>query len=277
MSISSKENATRDQLEALYAQYNRAEYVSPDPLETVYRYDSREDREIVGLIAAGLAYGRVAQILKSIDIVLKVMGESPRDFVTHVTRAQLCSYYAGFKHRWTTSEELVDFLEGIGAAVNRRGSLEQCFVAHHDPDAPTTLDGLKGFITEVGPTSSLLSDPSKTSACKRLHLYMRWMVRNDEVDPGCWKAVAPSQLIVPLDTHLFAIGKAFGFTKRKQPNLSAALDLTESFRAMTPEDPLRYDFVLTRFGIRSELDRDALIAEHTAVAKPKRKRKQRRS
>ena len=143
---------------------------------------------------------------------------------------------------------------GIGRAIDEFGSLERCFGEHHDEGAETTQRGLVGFVSALSPCNSLVSDPTKNSACKRLHLFLRWMVRHDEVDPGCWNSIRPSQLIVPLDTHMFSVAQAFGFTARKQPNLPAALDITEAFRGLRPDDPLRYDFVMTRFGIRRELD-----------------------
>lgn len=249
-------------LEDLYVEYNRRRYVSPDPLEWVYRYEAVADREVAGLVAASLAYGRVESILNSVERVMTPMGESPCAFLCNVSRAELDALYSSFKHRWTTSDELVEFLAGIGQVINEYGSLERCFGEHHGTKAQTTQAGLAGFVDALGACSSLLSNPTKNSACKRLHLYLRWMVRHDDVDPGCWSSVSPSQLIVPLDTHMFTVGKGFGFTERKQPNMQAALDITEAFRVLCREDPLRYDFVLTRFGIRRELDMKELLSLH---------------
>lgn len=257
----SKSERFAELLQNLYARYNHRRYIRPDPLEWVYRYEAVADREVAGLVAASLAYGRVSSILSSIERVMAPMGDSPHEFVRHASSAELDSHFSSFKHRWTTGDELVLFLRGIGRAIDEFGSLERCFAQHHDERAETTQKGLAGFVSELGPCTSLLSDPTKTSACKRLHLFLRWMVRSDDVDPGCWSSISPSQLIVPLDTHLFSVGRAFGFTERKQPNLQAALEITEAFRALSPKDPLRYDFVLTRFGIRRELDMNDLLAK----------------
>ena len=253
----------REVLEEHYKAFNHRDWIHPDPLEVVYRYASAQDREVVGLIAACLAYGRVNQILRSIEKVLAILDPSPSECLAHADAKWLKERLLGFKHRWTTAEELVSFLRGIGEVLGRFGSLEQCFLAHHRQSEETTSPGLRGFAGELvnrGRPTSLVSAPEKGSACKRLHLYLRWMVRSDCVDPGCWRGVSPSQLVVPLDTHMHRIGLALGMTRRKQANLAAALDVTRAFRTLCPEDPVRYDFSLTRLGIRQETDLDGFLA-----------------
>lgn len=261
-------------LDDLYASFNAREWIHPDPLEFVYRYEDPRDREVVGLIAACLAYGRVAQILTSVSRVLEALGPSPHKRLVELDARALTDRLAGFKHRWTTTEETVGFLLGIGSVLERFGGLEACFLEHHSTDADSTLQGLAGFARELrggDAPSSLLSSPEKGSACKRLHLYLRWMVRSDSVDPGCWNGVSPSQLIVPLDTHMHRVARSLNATRRKQANLAAAIDLTRAFRELVPDDPVRFDFALTRLGIRQELDLDDfLLACGQLAAKPGR-------
>jgi uncharacterized protein (TIGR02757 family) len=170
----------------------------------------------------------------------------------------------GFRHRWTDDEDLGALLCGMRATLRRHGSLEACFRAHQPASAGNCLPGLAGLIGELGAFktgNSLLPDPTRGSACKRLHMYLRWMVRRDDVDPGCWTTVTPSLLLVPLDTHLHRVTRAWRMTRRKQADLKAAEEVTGVFRRMVPEDPVRYDFVLTRFGIRPDMDMKALIAD----------------
>jgi uncharacterized protein (TIGR02757 family) len=245
-------------LDRIYHRYNRREFVHPDPLEVVYRYSDTRDREIAGLIAASLAYGRVAQILQSLDRVLKPLGSSPFEALSAMNRSALDVEYRGFKHRWTTAAELVTLLAGTQDALRTYGSLEKCFAAYHDADSGNTIAGLAGLVSALGGPSSLLSDPTKSSACKRIHLYLRWMVRKDDVDPGCWNCVDPAHLIIPLDTHMHRAAKTLRLTRRKQPNRAAALDVTRAFNQINPGDPLKYDFALTRFGIRNELSIEGL-------------------
>lgn len=262
---------TRKTLERVYQACHRADWIHPDPLECVYRYSASADREIVGLIAAALAYGRVAQILRSVAVVLDPMGTSPHEFLLTHSEAAIRKTFDGFRHRWTSSSDLVGFLVGIRRMLQRHGSLEAGFLQYHREDADTTLTGLAGFVNEIAgkeARNSLLPDPMKGSACKRMHLYLRWMVRSDVIDPGCWSGVRPDQLIVPLDTHLHRMGRALDLTQRKQANLKTALELTARFKDIVPEDPLRYDFALTRLGIRADLDPADFIP---ALSSPKRK------
>ncbi len=255
--VSMERPSLRAVFEEQYAACNHRDWIHPDPLEVLYRYESDRDREVVGLIAACLAYGRVGHILQNLGRVLEVLGPSPHECLLRADARRLNKRLRGFKHRWTTAEELVAFLMGIASVLNRYGSLETCFMESHRQDAESTVPGLIDFVKALrgsdAPTS-LLSAPEKGSACKRLHLYLRWMVRCDAVDPGCWRGVSPSQLIVPLDTHMHRIARSLGMTSRKQASLAAAEDATRTFRVLSPEDPVRYDFSLTRLGIRGELD-----------------------
>ncbi len=247
-------------LEALYETYNRREFIHPDPLEFVYRYAGNRDREVAGLVAAGLAFGRVAHILANVGAALAPLGQNPAAFLCGAAPASLEPLYRGFRHRWTSSEELVSLLYGIGRVLRDRGTLEACFAAHTGDGPIAVRSGLSGLVAELGGPSSLLSDPAKSSACKRLHLYLRWMVRNDDIDPGCWTSVNPAELVVPLDTHLHRVARGLRLTRRKQADLNTAMEVTRAFRRIVPNDPLRYDFTLTRFGIRPELDMGEFLA-----------------
>jgi len=237
-------------LEELYRRYNRREFVHPDPLEFLYRYDNLEDREIVGLIAAGLAYGRVASILNSVGAVIERMGPGPARFVDE---APLGGSMRGFQHRWTTAKEVETLLEGIKRIRAAHGSLGAFMESNFHGDTLASLSSLVSLLTR-GEPNSLLPDPAKPSACKRLHLYMRWMVRKDDVDPGGWDFVPRSQLLVPLDVHMHRVARRFKFTKREQANLPTVREVTAAFRELCPDDPVKYDFALTRPGIWGSAD-----------------------
>lgn len=262
-SVSMRRAELRDVLDELYARYNRRAYVSPDPLEAVYLYRRREDRSVAGLVSACLAYGRVAQIVRNVRWVLDELGPEPAAYLRDADGAALERRVAGFQHRWTTGAELAAFLENLGAILRNHGSLEDCFLAHQPRDAASVMPGLVGFSRELrggDGANSLVPSPEKGSACKRLHLYLRWMVRRDAVDPGCWRRVPARLLVIPLDTHMHRIARGLGLTRRKQANLATALEVTGRFGRMNPEDPLKYDFVLTRLGIRADMDAEAFLA-----------------
>lgn len=245
-------------LDDLYLTWNRREFVHPDPLEFLYGYDDPADREIVGLLASSLAYGRVAQILRSVTRVLDMMGDHPSQCPPSLFRERL----AGFRHRFTPGDSVADVFLGARNIQERYGSLG-AFVSQGVARSgllETQRLLVQGILERCGP-SSLLPCPTRGSCCKRLNLWFRWMVRHDAVDPGGWNGVSPSVLLVPLDTHMWKVGRSLGFTSRKSPDLKAVLEITEGFRLLCPGDPVRYDFALTRFGIRSGLSLDALLEE----------------
>lgn len=246
---------SRTELEKLYRRYNKREYVHPDPLEFLYAYPDIRDREIAGLVASSLAYGRVAQILKSVERILSGMSPSPRAFVEGVSDRTVARAFAGFKHRFSTEEHIGALLKGARKVVREYGSLNECFAAAVDRSDATVVPALEKFVEAFECCGNfLLPRPSDGSGCKRLNLFLRWMVRTDAVDPGGWTGVSPSKLVVPLDTHMANIGRTLGFTKRISTGMGMALDITESFRRLSPDDPVRYDFALTRFGIRSDME-----------------------
>ena len=248
--------AKKPWLDQLYHKYNHPKWIHPDPLEFVHNYPDPLDQEVVGLIASCLAYGRVTLILSSVRIILEPMGSSPRDFLLATDEHFWSSLYEGFRHRFTTVDHLVALLSGMKRAIGRYGSLGECFSSHMHKDHLTIINALAGFVRDLkdGENSynSLLPLPEKGSACKRLHLFLRWMIRRDSVDPGPWEGIAPSILVIPLDTHIYKICSRLGLTCRKRADQKCAIEITEHFREICPHDPVKYDFALSRLGIRSE-------------------------
>ncbi len=248
-------------LDDLYHRYNCRDCLHPDPLEFVYNYDDQSDREIVALIASSLAYGRVEQILKSVSFVLDAMSK-PSEFLAGSDAESLRAEFGSFKHRFTTGDELVSFLLGIRGAIETHGSLKECFVAGYASDDPDTYHALCNFVDSISGhndfRNSLLPSPRRGSACKRLNLFLKWMVRQDNVDPGGWPEIDKSKLIIPLDTHMYRIGVALGMTERKSADLRTAKEITDGFRAIEPADPAKYDFALTRLGMAFGTD----VADH---------------
>lgn len=242
-------------LEELYARYNCREYVHPDPLEFLYNYSNARDVEIAGLIASSLAYGNVKQILKSVDKVLSWLAPSPYNYLKKTDHPLMQKHFKNFKHRFTKGDDISYLLSGIKSALEKHGSLENCFLAGLKKEHETVIEALSAFKNhlDLDLDLNLLPSPHKGSACKRLNLFLRWMVRKDSVDLGIWRKVPKRKLIVPLDTHMHKIGLKLGFTKRKQANMKTAIEITRAFAKYAPDDPVKYDFVLTRFGIHDKL------------------------
>lgn len=233
----------------------------PDPLEFLYNYPQAQDREIVGLVASALAYGRVAQILKSAAHILDIMGKSPAEFVRATPVKSFNKHFKGFKHRFATGTHVAFMLMGVKKILMDYGSLYECFLSGIDKNDDTIIPGLQLFSEKLayyGNPGHLVPMPKKGSACKRMNLYLRWMVRKDRVDPGGWEQVSCKKLIIPLDVHMYNISLKLGLTKRKQANMKTALEITSGFAKWEPGDPVKYDFALTRFGIRDEISYENL-------------------
>jgi uncharacterized protein (TIGR02757 family) len=251
----------RNVLEKLYKRYNRRELISPDPLQFVYRYSRPADMEVAAFLASALAYGRVEQIEKSLNNLLGRMGDSPCEFVINFDKDKRRTL-KDFKHRFTSGDDISDLLTLLKTAIGRYGSIEQYFVGGYNPDDKNIIPALSKFCNSLldihaaghkGKTCRglkyLLVSPDGYSACKRLNLFLRWMVRDDDVDAGLWKSIDKAKLIVPVDVHMSRLCKILGLYDRKTVSLSAAVEITESFAEIEPADPVKYDFALSRIGI----------------------------
>lgn len=248
---------TRQQmLDDLYARHNRRDRVLPDPVDFLSDYEEVRDCEVAGMVASTLAYGKVAQIMKSVESVLERMS-SPSDFLRRSSRESLEDTFRGFRHRFASGTQLAALLNGVRNVIQRHGSLESCFRSFLNANDDTIVPALGPFVSELragmeGDCGHLLPVPEKGSPCKRLALYLRWMVRCDKVDPGGWAGVPASKLVVPLDTHMSRIGRAMGLTRRGNADMRTAIEITTGFRAFAPGDPVRYDFALTRLAMRND-------------------------
>jgi len=248
--------AQRGHLENIYRHYNDASYVYPDPLAAVREFSKAEDIEVVALIASALAFGNVKTILASIKKVLDVLPDPHRDLM-RLNRAQLDARLEGFRHRYVTGAEVADLLAGAKRLINLHGSLQGAFMRHISAADETVLPALSKVCAELRadsplPKNYLITNPADGSACKRHLMLLRWMVRKDKVDLGVWRGVSPALLVVPMDTHMFRVAKEMGLCASATPNLKAALQSTAAFRSIAPDDPVKYDFALTRAGIRRE-------------------------
>ena len=253
----------RDRLEEQYRTFDHVESAT-DPVHKVRRFTSREDREIVAFCAAGLAFGRVASVLQSIDGLLAAMGPSPAEYVRRFDPARDHDGLKPLVHRWIRGIDLAALVLILQRMLRESGSLEQFFIDGDDPSAPdisTALDSFsrRAMQTDLKPAYGRVPKrpgvcyffprPSAGSACKRLNLFLRWMVRRDAIDMGVWTRVSPSRLIVPLDTHVIRLGRCLRLTKYASPGWKMAAEITASLRELDPRDPVRYDFSLCHIGM----------------------------
>lgn len=248
-------------LEKLYDKYNHWDSIKPDPLQFVYQYSNPSDMEVAGFLAAELAYGQVLQIQKSLTDLLNRMGDSPYKFVLNFDM-QKKRKLKNFKHRFTGGGSLSDLILLLKKVLSQYASIQKFFIQGYNPSDKNVIAALSKFCDSLWDMyakthndsvtrkiSYLLPRPAAGSACKRLNLFLRWMVRNDEVDTGLWKSIDKAKLIVPVDVHMHRLCRILGLHDQKTASLTTAVKITESFAEIEPADPVKYDFALSRVGI----------------------------
>ena len=267
-------------LDRLYAEFNYPESAA-DPIHIVRRYTASDDREVVGFVAASLAFGRVASVLQSIERVVAIMGR-PAEYVRAFEPKRDAAAFAGVVHRWTRGVDLVALLWLMRQMIDRAGSIEGFFLEGHDAsnsDVEATLDSFStralkldlksayGRVPKRPGVCYFFPRPSAGSGCKRLNLFLRWMVRRDALDLGVWSRVAPSQLIIPLDTHVIRVGRCLRLTRYTSPGWRMAVDITASLRRLDPDDPVKYDFALCHIGMMNACGFNRAQADSASVEK----------
>ncbi len=243
------------------------DYLANDPLCFCHRYHDRADREVVALLASSFAYGNVKIILRTLESVLLPMGSAPRQFIETFDPQQELKRFASFKHRFNDGRDLVALLWAIRSMLAQAGSIERFFLQFHHPEALDITAALNGFCqavikfdyTPLFGASGIPADaafgfffpsPQQGSACKRLCMFLRWVVRSDDgIDLGLWQTVSPSRLVIPVDTHICRIARYLGLTSRTTADWKMAQEITANLRQLDPLDPVRYDFALAHLGI----------------------------
>ncbi|MFC1675649.1 TIGR02757 family protein [Planctomycetota bacterium] len=241
-------------LDGLYERYSHKSFIPPDPLQFVYRYAEPCDMEITAFLSASLAYGRVKQIENSLTDLLGRMGPSPYDFVMSFGSKQR-KLLRNFKHRFTTGDDISDLLTLLKAVLAEYGSIEKFFLIGYSSNDADIIPALSRFCGSLGGVNQsrglkyLLVDPARGSACKRMNLFLRWMVRDSDVDTGLWKSIDKAKLIVPIDVHMARLCRILGFYDKKTVSLATAVKITRQFAKIDSADPVKYDFALSRIGI----------------------------
>ena len=231
--------------------------IAPDPLQLVLRYSDPLDQEVAGLIAAAFAYGRADIIVANIGAMLAKMRPSPYRYLLTFDKAEAARRFAGFVHRFHKTPDLVTFLGRLAKVIETHGSIgalfEQCYDATDADIGPSLARFVETIRGETAMRAAslryLLTSPNDGSACKRMNLFLRWMVRRTSPDLGLWTFVDPAKLVMPVDTHIHRIATFLGLNDRKSADWKAARALTDRLAGFDRTDPVRYDFALCRLGI----------------------------
>jgi uncharacterized protein (TIGR02757 family) len=259
--------ALKEVLDRLYSEFNYPDSAT-DPIHIVRRYSRDDDREVVGFVAAALAFGRVASVMQSIERVLAIAGPRPAAFVRAFEPRRHAPAFANVVHRWTRGPDLIALVWVMRQMIDAAGSIEGFFADQFDAAASDVEHALDSFSARAlaldldaaygkqrGRAKSRLGvcyffpRPSAGSGCKRLNLFLRWMVRRDALDLGVWTRVPPAKLIVPLDTHVIRVGRCLRLTNYVSPGWPMARQITASLRELDPDDPVKYDFALCHLGM----------------------------
>ncbi len=244
-------------LEEKVLQFETPDFIPLDPISIPYLFTDKKDVEIAGFLAATIAWGKRAMILKNAHSLMERMDNSPYDFIMNFEDSD-ASAFEGFVHRTFQPEDVLCFMKALQRLIRKHGSIESIISSHWEASGrPDSLkDSLSHFHTQFfdqphAPRSRKhVANPAKGSAAKRLNMYLRWMVRSSDkgVDLGIWKEIPASALSIPLDVHTSNVGRQLGLLTRKQNDWKAVAEYDVRLREMDSSDPVKYDFALFSLG-----------------------------
>ncbi|MCX7793552.1 MAG: TIGR02757 family protein [Thermodesulfovibrionales bacterium] len=254
-------NHLKDFLEKVCYNFDYPKRLLNDPVEFPHRYREKEDIEVAGFLSALFAYGRVELFKPVIERILNIMGRSPYDFILNFSPEKK-RLFRGIYYRFQKEEDIINLIKILNKILKKYINVENAFYTFYSADHEDTSKAIEAFsryclsvIKTTNGVRQLFPLPSNGSACKRMNLFLRWMVRKDEVDLGIWKGIPKNKLIIPLDVHIARIALKLGLTKRKTPDMKMAKEITEVLKRLDPDDPLRYDFALCHTGMMTQVRR----------------------
>ena len=232
--------------------YNNPNFIESDPIQIPHLYSLKEDIEIAGFLAATIAWGNRKMIINNAKKMMELMGNSPYDFVMSHSESQL-EKLESFVHRTFNGQDFIGFTKGLQHIYQNHNGLEAIF-SKQNPSMQHTISKFKQSFFEIphlSRTEKHISDPLNGSAAKRINMYLRWMVRNDNkgVDLGIWKTISPSLLSCPLDVHSGNVARKLELLSRKQNDAKALAELDKNLRSLDADDPVKYDFALFGLGV----------------------------
>lgn len=251
-------------LDAFYLDYDFEKRVSHDPIESPGKYAAPKDKEVSGFIATSFAYGKVDLFKPVINDVLGRMGPSPYAFLLNFNLSRQARIFGNVKYRFNRTEDIIGLLFILHKVLKTYLTIENAFMSFYDSKDGTVEAGLSGLMTafldvdtsiiygrDLKPPGLLqfFPTPAGGSACKRANLFLRWMIRDRDIDFGIWRGVPKDKLVIPLDTHIARISRCLGLTERKSNDWKTAVEITTALKRFDPEDPLKYDFALCHQGI----------------------------
>ncbi len=249
----------KEKLDYHYKTFDKSK-ISPDPLQFLHKYEKEKDIEVMGFIASIFSYGNVAQIINTLNKFIHLSGNQPYDFLINYNNSKDNSLI----HRFYSAKDVDDLFILLNNAYLDYGSLKNLFLRFYNPDSINLKEAISGFSNHFIESYKKMNHkkeislgirfmfplPELGSACKRMNLFLRWMVRKDELDFGLWKEIPASKLVIPVDTHIAQISRKLKLTTRKNVSWKMAEEITEKLKKFDPVDPVKYDFALCHIGMR---------------------------
>ena len=249
-----KHQYLKDFLDSKVVEYNHPRFIETDPIQVPHTFKIKEDIEIAGFLTASIAWGNRKSIIHNAYRMMQLLDRAPYDFIMNHKEDDL-ERLLPFVHRTFNGDDFIQFIKSLQHIYTNQGGLEHIFSIHAQPySLQRAIHEFKKTFFEINHlprTQKHLSDPLKGSAAKRLNMFLRWMVRDDNsgVDFGLWKKLNPSQLSCPLDVHSGNVARKLGLLHRKQNDAKALEELDASLRRLDPNDPVKYDFALFGLGV----------------------------
>ncbi len=253
-------NNMKEYLDKLVVKYEIADFIKDDPVQFCHKFTNKNDIEAAGLIASCLAYGKRQKIIESCDTVLAFMDYKPYEYIMNLDTDDAKSKLKLFKHRYTAGDDIYYLLLILSRALQDYENIEDIFLKGYNPNdkniksaltqfVSILTDYLQGEVENMRGINFLLPNPKRGSACKRLNMFLRWMVRKGPVDLNLWQNISTSKLIIPLDTHVAKVSRRLGICQRKSDDWIAAEEITNHLLELDPVDPAKYDFAIFGEGI----------------------------
>jgi uncharacterized protein (TIGR02757 family) len=251
----------KQKLEYHYRAFDRTR-LEPDPLQFLHMFNDEKDIEIIGLLASIFAYGNVKQIENTLKKLILIFNNNPYSFIREFSTKRDSKKLSGIKHRFYTDEDIIKLFFILGKEIRKHKSIKQIFMKGYNSSDRNVKSAISNFSIYIldsfkqtfGNVSSgikfMFPLPEKGSACKRMNLFLRWMVRKDELDFGLWNEIPTSKLVIPVDTHIARICRVLNLTKRKNVSWQMAEEITYNLKRFDADDPVKYDFAICHIGIR---------------------------
>ena len=257
-----KKELLKKKLDYHYKQFDYSQ-IYPDPLIFPHRFKNKIDIEISAFISSVFAYGNVTQIINSLEKLHALLGKKPATFIKNFNKNENRIFFEHFKHRFYTGNDTLILFETLKYILNNKSSLKNLFINGFDVEEKNIKYLLSNFSNSLLNIAShfgklsrgvkfMFPNPESGSACKRMNLFLRWMVRKDELDFGIWNEIPAANLIIPVDTHVAKISKQIGLTKKKNVSWNMAEEITNNLKLIDKKDPVKYDFAICHIGMRKK-------------------------